>query len=147
MIQLIGWLNPWPLQAWLFRNRALLKDGPINALDDEIGGKVPNLKALLDQATKLAAPLGLDVAAAGIQQLPAGDTGSWRATADYPLAVHVCLVANPACRLYSDGAQWVPTPGQVLVKAADKMHSAGNFGKTPWIDLVMVLEKAKEKEE
>lgn len=144
MIQLIGWLNPWPLQAWLFRNRALLKDGPINALDDGISGNVPNLLALINGATRIAAPLGLDVKEAWIMQM--GNSPGWdeRTT---PIDVRVCLVTNPAARIYSDGAQWVPTPGQVLAVATDKPHCAVNFGRTPWIDLVLCLERAKEKEE
>lgn len=144
MIQLIGWLNPWPLQAWLFRNRALLKDGMINALDDEISGKVPNLLALINGATKLAMPLGLDIAEAKLIQIPAKEASPGWGVSVYPIMVSVCLVSNPQTRIYSNGMQWCPIPGQVIAVATDQMHSVANFGNSPWIDLVLSLEKTKQ---
>lgn len=146
----LGWLDVWSLQSWLYKNRSILKGdrGTRTFLVQENGvtnpelDKVPSLTILLRRAANLAAPLGLEIAKAELEQLDAHSVQHWETT-EQTVAAHVCIVGNPACQLYAGPTVYFLAPGFVVAQDRQLRHSAINEGDTPRIHLLVHLTRAQ----
>ncbi len=156
----LGWVDPWSLAVWLYKEQGklrgedgvrrlvVIRPGENNAQyrHPDLSDKWKTLRNAIARARRLAEQGNLELVQAELEALDPGGFIDWE-KGGKEVAVHIAVVTNPAATLYCGNEFTVLGAGQIVARAGDTLWSAVNLGDTPRIHLILTLrERAIEEE-